>query len=129
MEIEAGDTVTVETFEAGDRVDVIGTSKGRGFSGGMKRWGFSGGPASHGGMFDRRIGAIGMHSDPSRVFKGKKMPGQYGNERITMKNLEIVGVDIERNLLLVKGSVPGSRNSILRIRTTKKVDSRTRKDK
>ena len=72
---EVGDTLTVETFAEGDYVNVVGQSKGRGFTGVMKRWGFAGGPATHGAMFDRRVGAIGMHSDPSRVFKGKKMPG------------------------------------------------------
>jgi len=118
-EFKKGDTLTAETFEVGDLVDVIGPSKGRGFTGAMKRWGFGGGPASHGAMFDRRVGAIGMHSDPSRVFKGKKMPGRYGNERITAKNLEVIEVDSDRNLLLIKGSVPGARNTVLRIRTAK----------
>ncbi len=119
VEHEVGDTLTVESFEEGDFVDVVGYSKGRGFTGVMKRWGFHGGPATHGAMFDRRVGAIGMHSDPSRVFKGKKMPGHYGNERITVKGLKVVGVDVERNLLLVKGAVPGARNALLQIRISK----------
>ena len=118
-ELEVGGTLTVESFEKGDLVDVIGLSKGHGFTGAMKRWGFAGGPQSHGGMFDRRPGAIGMHSDPSRVFKGKKMAGQHGNERITMKNLEVMEVDVENNLLLLKGAVPGARNSLVRIRKAK----------
>lgn len=113
-----GDTITADTFEAGDYVDVVSYSKGRGFAGTMKRWGFGGGPATHGGMFDRRPGAIGMHSDPSRVFKGKKMAGQYGNERVTVKNLEVVAVDAERNILLIRGSVPGARNALLRIKAS-----------
>jgi len=116
---EVGDTLTVETFAEGDFVDVVGKSKGRGFTGVMKRWGFHGGPASHGAMFDRRVGAIGMHSDPSRVFKGKKMPGHYGDARITVKGLKVVGVDVERNLLLVRGAVPGARNGLLKIRLSK----------
>lgn len=123
-EIQVGDAITVDTFEAGDYVDVVGRSKGRGFAGVMKRWGFGGGPASHGGMFDRRPGAIGMHSDPSRVFKGKKMPGHYGDERITKKNLLIVKIDAENQLLLIRGSVPGARNGILRISTAKTKQAR-----
>ena len=118
-EVQVGDSLTVENFQPGDVVDVIGLTKGRGFAGAIKRWGFGGGPKSHGGMFDRRPGAIGMHSDPSRVFKGKKMAGQYGNERVTVKNLTIVEVDAERHLLLIKGAVPGARNGILRIRKAK----------
>ena len=114
-----GDRITVENFEKGDLVDVVGTSKGRGFAGVMKRWGFGGGPAGHGGMCDRRPGAIGMHSDPSRVFKGKKMAGHYGAERVTVKNLEIQEVDVERNVLLIKGAVPGPRNGFLYIRKAK----------
>ncbi len=118
-EYSAGDCITVETFEEGDLVDVIGTSKGRGFAGVMKRWNFSSGPASHGGMCDRRPGSIGMHSDPSRVFKGKKMAGHYGAKRITVKNLEIKKVDPERNVLLIRGAVPGARNGLLFIRKAK----------
>lgn len=118
-EINAGDMITVEQFEVGEVVDVIGTSKGRGFAGVMKRWNFSGGPQSHGAMFDRRPGSIGMHSDPSRVFKGKKMAGHYGNERITVKNLEVIGVEPERNVLLLKGAVPGCRNGFLMIQAAK----------
>lgn len=126
-ELELGGTLTVESFEVGDLVDVIGVSKGCGFTGTMKRWGFAGGPRTHGGMFDRRPGAIGMHSDPSRVFKGKKMAGQHGNTRITMKNLEVVEIDTEKNLLLIKGSVPGARNSLLKIRKAKTGIPRTSK--
>jgi large subunit ribosomal protein L3 len=118
-EYALGDEITVEKFEKGDVVDVIGTSKGRGFTGVMKRWNFHGGPRSHGAMFDRRPGAIGMHSDPSRVFKGKKMAGHYGCDRLTVKNLEVLGVLPERNVMLIKGPVPGARNGLLYIRTAR----------
>lgn len=125
---EVGDTLTVETFAEGDYVNVVGQSKGRGFTGVMKRWGFAGGPATHGAMFDRRVGAIGMHSDPSRVFKGKKMPGHYGDARITVKGLKVVGVDVERNLLLVRGAVPGARNGLLKVSLSKSKASKAPKD-
>ena len=118
-EYAAGDRITVEQFEKGDLVDVVGITKGRGFAGVMKRWNFQGGPAGHGGMCDRRPGSIGMHSDPSRVFKGKKMAGHYGAERVTVKNLKVEGVDADRNVLLLKGAVPGPRNGLLCIRTAK----------
>ncbi len=118
-EYKPGDKVDVEKFQRGDLLDVIGISKGRGFAGVMKRWNFAGGPQTHGGMCNRRPGAIGMHSDPSRVFKGKKMAGHFGNARITVKNLEVIDVNVERNMLLIKGSVPGPRNGLLCIRTAK----------
>ncbi|MHC4942470.1 MAG: 50S ribosomal protein L3 [Planctomycetota bacterium] len=118
-EFSLGDEISVNNFAEGDVVDVIGTSKGRGFTGVMKRWNFHGGPKSHGAMCDRRPGAIGMHSDPSRVFKGKKMAGHYGCERLTVKNLEVLGVLPERNVLLIKGAVPGARNGLLSIQTAK----------
>lgn len=118
-EYTLGGKIDVEIFEKGDLVDVTGYSKGRGFAGVMKRWNFQGGPKSHGAMCDRRPGAIGMHSDPSRVFKGKKMAGHYGNERITIKNTEVIGIVPEKNLLLLKGPIPGARNGLLYIRTAK----------
>lgn len=118
-EFKPGDEIKADVFEEGDLVDVSGFSKGRGFAGVMKRWNFRGGPAGHGGMCDRRPGAIGMHSDPSRVFKGKKMAGHFGNERITVRNLEVVAVDPERHVLLLKGAVPGARNGLLFIRSPK----------
>lgn len=126
-ECEVGDAFTVDTFEVGDIVNVVGVSKGRGFTGVMKRWGFAGGPATHGAMFDRKVGSIGMHSDPSRVFKGKKMPGHYGNTRTTVKNLEIVAIDTEMNLLLIKGALPGARNGIFRISISKTSGSKVKK--
>jgi len=114
-ELNTADKISVDVFEEGDLVDVTGISKGKGFSGVMKRWNFRGGPGGHGGMCDRRPGSIGMHSDPSRVFKGKKMAGHYGCERKTIKGIQIIKVIPERNVLLVKGAVPGARNGLLYI--------------
>lgn len=110
-----GDKVTVEIFSKGDVVNVTGISKGKGFQGVMKRHGFSGGPGSHGSMFNRAPGSIGASSFPSRVWKGKRMAGHTGNERVTVKNLTIVDIIPEQNLLIVKGSVPGGENGILEI--------------
>lgn len=117
-DVEAGQEFTVEVFEAGDRVKVTGTSKGRGFQGVVKRHGFAGRPASHGHPMSRTPGSMGPGTDPSRVIKGKKLPGQMGGTRTTVRNLEIVRVDADRNLLFVKGGVPGSRNSYLFIAKT-----------
>jgi len=108
---ELGQSLTVELFEPGDSVKVTGTSKGRGFQGGMKRHGFGGRPGSHGHPMARNPGSMGPGTDPSRVIKGKKLPGQMGNVRKTIRNIEVVKVDSERNLLFLKGGVPGSRNS------------------
>jgi large subunit ribosomal protein L3 len=109
-----GDQVSCDAlFKAGDIIDVTGTSKGKGFQGVMKRWNFSGGRASHGSKFHRAPGAIGMSADPAKVFKGKKMPGQMGNERVTLQNLEVVEVRPEQNLVLVKGSIPGSNQCLV----------------
>jgi large subunit ribosomal protein L3 len=102
-----GDVITVSIFEPGDRVKVTGTTKGRGFQGVVKRYGFAGGPASHGSTRYRRPGSIGPGTDPSRVLKGKKLPGQYGNVRHTETGLRIVKVDPELNLLYIRGAVPG----------------------
>ncbi len=113
---EAGAFLTVEMFVPGERVDVTGTSKGKGFQGVVKRHGFSGGDMTHGTKTRRAPGSIGQCATPSRVWKNKKMPGQHGNRRVTVKNLEIVRVDPERNLLVVKGAVPGSRNGYLMVR-------------
>lgn len=114
-EWEPGQEVTVEVFEAGERVKVSGTAKGRGFQGVVKRHGFAGRPGSHGHPMSRTPGSAGPGTDPSRVIKGKKLPGQMGNNRVTVENLEVVKVDPERNLLFVKGGVPGSRNSYVLI--------------
>jgi len=112
-----GDDVTVSTFEAGQRVKVSGVSIGKGFQGGIKRHNFSRGPVSHGSHNVRAPGAIGASADPARVFKGTRMPGQMGNRRATQRGLEVAEVDAERNLLLVKGSVPGSRNAVVEVRS------------
>ena len=119
---ELGQEIKVsDLFKVGDRVDVSGTSKGRGFAGVIKRWGFSGFPASHGTHeYFRHGGAIGNRSYPGRVFKGKRMAGHWGNERISVQNLEVVGVRVEENLLLVKGAVPGARRGVLLIRRSVK---------
>jgi len=114
---KVGDDATVGQFEAGQRVKVSGVSIGKGFQGGIKRHNFSRGPVSHGSHNVRAPGSIGASAFPARVFKGMKMPGQMGNKRVTQKGLEVADVDAERNLLLIKGSVPGGRNAILEIRT------------
>ena len=114
-EYEIGQAVTVEVFEPGDSVKVTGTSKGKGFQGVVKRWGFAGRPASHGHPKSRIPGSIGPGTDPSRVIKGKKLPGRMGGVRASIGNLKVVRVDLERNLLFIKGGLPGSRNSYLLI--------------
>jgi len=114
---QVGQTITVELFAAGEKIDVTGRSKGKGFAGAMKRWNFKGGPASHGcSVFHRRSGSTGAHSWPGRVFKGKKNAGHMGDERVTVKNLEVFAIDTENNLLLVKGSIPGARNGLVLVR-------------
>lgn len=115
---EVGQTIGVSVFEAGERIDVTGTSKGHGFTGVIYRWNQSKGPMTHGSKYHRGVGAMAANSTPSRVFKNKKMSGHYGVERVTIQNLEIVEVDAERNLLLVKGAVPGAKNSLLLVRDT-----------
>lgn len=114
-EYEVGQQLTVELFEAGDRVRVTGRSKGRGFQGVVKRYGFAGRPASHGHPMSRNPGSLGPGTDPSRVIKGKKMPGRMGGDRQTIRNLQVVRVDGDRNLLFVKGGVPGARDGFVLI--------------
>lgn len=109
-EFEVGQEIGAAIFKPGDYVDITGTSKGKGYQGVMKRHGFGGGRATHGSMFHRHPGAIGAHEWPGRVMKGQKLPGQHGNRRVTVQNLQVVEVDAERNLILVRGAVPGSRN-------------------
>lgn len=111
-----GDTVTVENFAETKKVDVTGISKGKGFAGTIKRHGFARGPMGHGSHFHRAPGSIGMCASPARVFKGTRMAGQMGNERVTIKNLDLVKVDAEQNIVLVKGSVPGGKNAVVAIR-------------
>ena len=112
-DLAEGQEITVEQFAIGDIVDVIGTSKGRGFAGCIKRHKFHRGPMTHGSMNKRAPGSIGQSAYPSRVIKGKKMPGQMGNARVTQKNLEVVDVRPEENLLLVKGAIPGPRQGLV----------------
>lgn len=116
---EVGQTVNVSTFEIGQRVDVVGTSIGRGFQGVVKRHHFRGGKATHGCTTHDQPGSIGASAYPSRVIKGKRLPGRMGGGRVTMKNLEIVAVDAEQNLLVVRGSVPGARRSLVVVRPAK----------
>jgi large subunit ribosomal protein L3 len=116
-EYQVGDQVTCDSvFKAGDIVAVTGTSKGKGFQGVIKRWGFSGGRATHGSKFHRAPGSIGMSASPARVHRGKKMPGQMGNARVTQQNLEIVEVRADQNLILVKGAIPGPNQGLVLIR-------------
>ncbi len=120
-EVAVGDKITVENFEIGERVDVTGTSKGKGFQGGMKRHGFGGGPKTHGQSDRQRSpGSAGAGSTPGRVFKGKRMPGQMGNVRVTSQGLKVVLVDAERNLLGVMGSVPGAKGGLVVIKGARK---------
>jgi len=114
-----GDEIKVDMFQPGDRVDVVGISIGKGFAGGVKRWNFNRGPMSHGSMYHRRPGSGGA-TDPARVFKGRKLPGHLGAERVTVQNLEVVKVDVDKNLLIIKGSVPGPKKSLLFIKNTVK---------
>ncbi|PIV81227.1 50S ribosomal protein L3, partial [bacterium CG17_big_fil_post_rev_8_21_14_2_50_64_8] len=114
-----GDTIGVDILAEAVKVDVTGITKGRGFSGNIKRHGHHRGPAGHGSKNVRMMGSIGMHTFPGRVFPGKAMPGQYGNKQETKKNLTVVAVDQERNLILVKGSVPGHRNGVVYIRPSR----------
>jgi large subunit ribosomal protein L3 len=120
-EIEAGETLTVEVFTEGERVDIVGKSKGRGFQGVVKRYGFSGGPKTHGQSDRHRApGSIGAGSTPGRVFKGKRMPGRMGNETVTSQNLLISRIDPENNLIAVRGSVPGPKNGLVIIKEARK---------
>jgi len=118
--MNVGDEITVEQFSADDVIDVTGTSIGKGFQGVIKRWNFKGGRASHGSRFHRAPGSIGASATPSHVFKNKKMPGQMGNAKVTVQRLKIVRVDLADNLLLIKGAVPGHKNSIVTIKKSVK---------
>jgi large subunit ribosomal protein L3 len=112
---EVGQEIKADIFEVGDKVDVSGISKGKGFQGTIKRWHQSRGPMAHGSKYHRAVGSMGASSDPSRVFKGKHMPGRMGNAKITIQNLTVVGVDVEKNVILVKGGVPGSNGTVVTI--------------
>lgn len=110
-----GQEIKVDIFKPGDFVNVSGTSIGKGFQGGMKRWNWGGGPAAHGSMHHRRVGSIGSSSDPSRVYRGQHMPGHMGMDKVTTQNLRVMAVDVENNLILVKGAVPGHKNGYLSV--------------
>ena len=118
---KVGDEVKVDIFTAGEKVDVQGTSKGKGFQGVIKRHGQHRGPMGHGSMYHRRPGSMGSTSTPGRVFKGKKLPGHMGRVTVTIQNLEVVKVDTDKNVLLVKGSVPGAKGAILKVKSSVKV--------
>jgi len=111
-----GDQIGCEIFSEGDKVDVIGVSRGLGFQGVVKRWDYAGGPKTHGSHFHRRPGSVGNCVEPGRVVKGRKLPGHMGSRRVTVKRLKVVGVDPEKNLVILKGSTPGPRGGVLRLR-------------
>ena len=118
---EIGQEIKVsDMFQTGDQVDINGVSKGKGYAGTIKRYGQKGGMDTHGSMYHRRVGSMGANTDPARVFKGKKMPGQMGNVNVTVQNLKVIQVDGERNILVVKGAVPGPRGGLVEIRTSVK---------
>jgi len=117
QELKVGDKIDVSTFKEGDKVKISGISKGKGFAGAVKKWGFHGKPATHGTKHEERtIGSIGS-AFPQRVIKGKKMPGRMGTERITVKNLKVAKIDVENNIIMIKGAIPGRRGTLLEIRT------------
>ena len=115
-EYQVGQKLGVELFQPGDKVAVVGTTKGRGFAGGVRRWGWHGGPATHGSMTHRRIGSIGSGTSPGRVLPGRTMPGHYGVERVTIRNLRVVKDEPEKGLLYVRGAVPGHKGSVVMVR-------------
>ena len=115
--VNVGDEIKADVFAQGEKVDITGTSKGKGFQGVIKRHGQSRGPMGHGSMYHRRPGSMGSTSTPGRVFKGKKLPGHMGRVTVTIQNLDVVKVDTDKNVILVKGSVPGAKGSILKIKS------------
>jgi len=117
---QLGQDVLADIFKAGDFVDVVGVSKGKGFAGGMKRWNWGGGPAGHGSMHHRRVGSIGASSDPSRVYRGQRMPGHMGDARVSVQGLRVMKVDMDNNLLLIKGAVPGGKRAYVIVKLSKK---------
>ena len=119
-DVKVGDELKADIFMAGDKIDIQGTSKGKGFQGVIKRHGQHRGPMGHGSMYHRRPGSMGSTSTPGRVFKGKKLPGHMGAETVTIQNLEVVAVDLDKNVILVRGSVPGVNGAILKIRQSVK---------
>lgn len=119
-ELGVGDEIKNDIFKVGDRVDVSGTSKGKGFAGVIKRYGFNGGPGSHGSHFHRAPGSIGQSADPAKVYKGKRLPGRMGNARVTTQNLEVVTIDAEKNIIGVRGSVPGANGGLVVVKRSVK---------
>ncbi len=119
--LKPGDEVKIDIFKIGDRVDISGKSKGRGFAGVVKRHGYSGGPGTHGSNFHRRPGSIGQSAYPAEVYKGKGLPGHMGDVRVTIQNLEIVDIVPEKNLLVVRGSIPGANGGLVEIKHTVKI--------
>ena len=113
---KVGDEIKCDVFAEGDKVDAIGISKGHGYTGTIQRWNMHTSPMAHGSKYHRGVGSLSANSDPSRVFKNKKMAGQYGGERVTIQNLEIVKVDAERNLIMIKGAIPGANGSLVMVR-------------
>ena len=118
-DLKVGDTQTVEAFAEVEKVDVTATSKGKGFAGVMKRYGFGGGPGGHGSHFHRAPASVGQCATPARVFKGKRLPGHMGVDTVTTRNLKVVRVDAEQNLILLRGAVPGGVNSVVRVRVAR----------
>ena len=118
--LNVGDEIKADIFEAGEKVDVAGITKGKGFAGTIKRWGQHRGPMTHGSGYHRGPGSMGMCSDPGRVFKGKRLPGHMGVERVTIQNLAVVRVDAEKNIILIKGGVPGPKGGLLIVKNTVK---------
>ncbi len=116
QQLALGQSLSVDLFNAGALVKVVGISKGRGFTGVMKRHGFHGGRASHGSKFHRKPFSIGMHTDPARVFKNKKMPGHYGTEQITVRRLRVVNIDMDKHIILVQGAIPGPKNGYVYVK-------------
>ena len=119
-DLTVGSEIKADSFEAGDKIDVQGTTKGKGFQGVIKRHGQSRGPMGHGSMYHRRPGSMGPTSTPGRVFKGKKLPGHMGRVTVTIQNLDVVKVDMDKNVILIKGSVPGAKGAILKLRKSVK---------
>jgi large subunit ribosomal protein L3 len=123
-ELKPGDELRVDVFEVGELVDVSGTSKGKGFAGVQKRHGMKGGPGTHGSNFHRAPGSIGMSADPSEVEKGKRLPGHMGGRRVTVRGLEVLRVDVEKNLLVVRGAVPGANGGLVEVKKSLKAGAR-----
>jgi len=112
---QVGQEIKIDLFTPGDFIEITGKSIGKGFQGGMKRWNWDGGPAGHGSMHHRRVGSIGASADPARTLRGTNMPGQMGNKKVTVQGLRVMDIDVENNIMLVKGAVPGSKNSYIEI--------------